>query len=107
MVTKLTDPAFTLTEFAEWLRAQPADGKYNYSNHEQCALAQFLLATGRMHSSGAVDGWGWFPITDADEIAIDDDLSDCLVRDHHCSFSTLAASIEAEIEIRSRGVTND
>lgn len=51
-------PDFTIADVLAWARTKPANERYDYCSNGQCALAQFLRATGRAADPQVVS-WAW------------------------------------------------
>jgi hypothetical protein len=50
-------PDFTVQDVLAWARTKPADEAYNYCSTGSCAIAQFLIATGRSKNPCVADDW--------------------------------------------------
>jgi hypothetical protein len=53
-------PSFSLIQFRDWARTKPADERYFFQDCRKCALAQFLLETGRAHYPVVAADGEWF-----------------------------------------------
>ena len=56
----MTSPDFSITQFRDWARTKPADERYFFQDCRKCALAQFLLETGRARHPFVAMGGEWF-----------------------------------------------
>jgi len=56
----MTSADFSIRDIRDWARTKPADERYFFQDCRKCALAQFLLETGRARQPYVDEDGEWF-----------------------------------------------